>query len=178
MAMTRRTVLVSAAALATISRAGFAAAAGKGRSIVIFYSRTGTIKGLAQSVAKLTGAETLELALEQPYAANYSDMTYIAREERQKGARREIATTIPDLTSYDTIFLGTPYWWGGVSIPMRTFLMDYPLDGKTIVPFVVSEDIRTYCPKAKILEGFHRTQSEAADCEADLKAWLQDLKLI
>ena len=138
MAMTRRTVLVSAAALATISRAGFAAAAGKGRSIVIFYSRTGTIKGLAQSVAKLTGAETLELALEQPYAANYSDMTYIAREERQKGARREIATTIPDLTSYDTIFLGTPYWWGGVSIPMRTFLMDYPLDGKTIVPFVVS----------------------------------------
>lgn len=187
MAMTRRTVLVSAAALATISRAGFAAAAGKGRSIVIFYSRTGTIKGLAQSVAKLTGAETLELALEQPYAANYSDMTYIAREERQKGARREIATTIPDLTSYDTIFLGTPYWWGGVSIPMRTFLMDYPLDGKTIVPFVVSgssspegawEDIRTYCPKAKILEGFHRTQSEVADCEADLKAWLQNLKLI
>lgn len=65
--------------------------------------------------------------------------------------------------------------------------MDYPLDGKTIVPFVVSgssspegawEDIRTYCPKAKILEGFHCTQSEAADCEADLKAWLQDLKLI
>ena len=80
--MTRRTVLVAATALATISRAGFAAAAGKGRSIVIFYSRTGTIKGLAQSVAELTGAETLELALEQPYAANYSDMTYIAREER------------------------------------------------------------------------------------------------
>ena len=137
MTMTRRTVLVAAAALATISRAGFAAAAGKGRSIVIFYSRTGTIKGLAQSVAELTGAETLELALEQPYAANYSDMTYIAREERQKGARREIATTIPDLTSYDTIFLGTPYWWGGVSIPMRTFLMDYPLDGMLFVLFLV-----------------------------------------
>ena len=64
MAMTRRTVLVAATALATISRAGFAAAADKGRSIVIFYSRTGTIKGLAQSVAELTGAETLELALE------------------------------------------------------------------------------------------------------------------
>ena len=57
MAMTRRTVLVAATALATISRAGFAAAAGKGRSIVIFYSRTGTIKGLAQSVAELTGAD-------------------------------------------------------------------------------------------------------------------------
>ena len=95
MAMGRRTVLVSAAALATISRAGFAAAAGKGRSIVIFYSRTGTIKGLAQSVAKLTGAETLELALEQPYAANYSDMTYIAREERQKGAVEKLLRRFP-----------------------------------------------------------------------------------
>lgn len=114
-------------------------------------------------------------------------MTYIAREERREGTRREISTKIPDLTPYDTIFLGTPYWWGGVSIPMRTFLMDHPLDDKTVVPFVVSgssspegawEDIRKYCPKAKILEGFHRTQSEASGCEADLKAWLQSLKLI
>ena len=61
------------------------------------------------------------------------------------------------------------------------------LDDKTVVPFVVSgssspkgawEDIRKYCPKAKIFEGFHRTQSEASGCEADLKAWLQRLKLI
>ena len=138
-------------------------------------------------MVKLTGADVLELQLVRPYAANYSDMTYIAREERREGTRREISTKIPDLTPYDTIFLGTPYWWGGVSIPMRTFLMDYPLDDKTVVPFVVSgssspegawEDIRKYCPKAKILEGFHRTQIEASGCEADLKAWLQRLKLI
>lgn len=188
MTMTRRTVLTTAAALAAASWSGLAASAGKSKSIVIFFSRTGTIKGLAQTVVKLTGADVvLELRLVKPYAANYSDMTYIAREERREGTRREISTKIPDLTPYDTIFLGTPYWWGGVSIPMRTFLMDHPLEGKTVVPFVVSgssspegawEDIRKYCPKAKVLEGFHRTQSKASGCEADLKAWLQRLKLI
>lgn len=112
MTMTRRTVLTTAAALAAASWSGLAASAGKSKSIVIFFSRTGTIKGLAQTVVKLTGADVvLELQLVKPYAANYSDMTYIAREERREGTRREISTKIQDLTPYDTIFLGTPYWW-------------------------------------------------------------------
>lgn len=33
-------------------------------------------------------------------------MTNIAREERASGKRREIKTTIPDLSAYDTIWLG------------------------------------------------------------------------
>ena len=88
MTMTRRTVLTTAAALAAASWSGLAASAGKSKSIVIFFSRTGTIKGLAQTVVKLTGADVvLELQLVKPYAANYSDMTYIAREERREGTR-------------------------------------------------------------------------------------------
>ena len=98
MTMTRRTVLTTAAALAAASWSGLTASAEKSKSIVIFFSRTGTIKGLAQTVVKLTGADVLELQLVKPYAANYSDMTYIAREERREGTRREISTKIPDLT--------------------------------------------------------------------------------
>lgn len=61
MTMTRRTVLTAAAALAAAFWSGLAASAGKSKSIVIFFSRTGTIKGLAQTVVKLTGADVLEL---------------------------------------------------------------------------------------------------------------------
>ena len=69
MTMTRRTVLTTAAALAAASWSGLAASAEKSKSIVIFFSRTGTIKGLAQTVVKLTGADVLELQLVKPYAA-------------------------------------------------------------------------------------------------------------
>lgn len=187
MAMNRRTLLQTAAAAVLSCGLGRTAIAAGSKSIVIYFSCTGTVEGLAKKVAKLTGADILKLELVKPYAANYSDMTYIAREERSSGARREIATKIPDLSGYDTIYIGTPYWWGGVSIPMRTFLSDHPMEGKTVVPFVVSgssspegawEDIHRCCPKAKILDGFHKTQSEAAGADADLENWLKRLKLI
>ena len=64
--------------------------------------------------------------------------------------------------------IGSPYWWGGLSIPMRTFLMDHPLAGKRVLPFCVSAssspsgawaDVRTFCPNAQIAEGFHTTES-------------------
>lgn len=59
MTMTRRTVLTTAAALAAASWSGLTASAEKSKSIVIFFSRTGTIKGLAQTVVKLTGSRGL-----------------------------------------------------------------------------------------------------------------------
>lgn len=181
----RRTMLQAAFCATLIGSARPLRAAG--RVIVIFFSRTGTVRELARTVAALTGAELLELKLVQPYAEDYGDMTDIAREERLSGARREIATRVPDLSGYDTVFVGTPYWWGGISIPMRTFLTDHPMSGKTLVPFVVSgsspaqgawEDIRRSCPKANVLRGFHVTQSRASSAGDALKAWLQELKLV
>lgn len=109
-------------------------------------------------------------------------MTGIARSERANNARREIAAAIPDLSGYDVVVIGSPYWWGGLSIPMRTFLMDHPLAGKRVLPFCVSAssspsgawaDVRTFCPNAQIAEGFHTTESRATSSRDDLVAWLK-----
>ena len=139
-------------------------------------------KGLAEAAAAATGADLLELTLKEPYADDYSAMTGIARSERANNARREIAAAIPDLSGYDVVVIGSPYWWGGLSIPMRTFLMDHPLAGKRVLPFCVSAssspsgawaDVRTFCPNAQIAEGFHTTESRAASSRDDLVAWLK-----
>lgn len=182
--ISRRTLLAGAAALTLAGSASLANAADKSDTIIIYFSRTGTVKGLAQIIADRTGAVCLELTLKDLYAPEYSDMTSIARRERSTGARREIATTIPDLTPYKNVFIGTPYWWGGISIPMRTFLTDHPMQGKRVMPFVASgssspegawEDIETICTKAKIEKGFHVTQSEAPGAKPDLETWLKAL---
>ena len=87
------------------------------KAIIIYFSRTGTTKGLAEAAAAATGADLLELTLKEPYADDYSAMTGIARSERANNARREIAAAIPDLSGYDVVVIGSPYWWGGLSIP-------------------------------------------------------------
>ncbi len=159
-------------------------AANDKKAIVIYYSRTGTVEVLAKMIAEKTGAEMCRLDVKEKYAPNYSDMTDIARSEVRSGARRELETTIPDLSGINVVFLGTPYWWGSVSVPMATFLMDHPLEGKTVYPFVTSASsspdgafnrIRELCPKATMGESFYSRESHAASAKADVEAWLSKI---
>mgnify|MGYP002232714481 FL=1 len=109
-------------------------------------------------------------------------MTDGAREEIRKWSRREIKTKIPDLSGYDTIFICAPLWWGHLDTPMRTFLMDHPLAGKTIFPVTTSgssspagvvADIHKLCPKARIKPEFWVPGDEARKSDAELKTWLK-----
>lgn len=179
--ITRRQVLATAVAGCSVLSSGCILAAEK-KAIVIVYSRTGNTLSLARSVEKATGADFLQLEVKDPYAASYSDMTGVARGEKRNGKRREIKTLIPDLSQYDTIYLGSPYWWGGLSVPMWTFLSDHPLDGKTVYPFITSgsssaegavAEIKALCPKAKVMPEFHATSSDMGSAATDIVKWLK-----
>ncbi len=182
--MLRRTFLSLIALFSSPSIALKAAEMKKG--IVIYYSKTGSVAQLAKIIAEDTGSDVLELKLQDPYADKYEDMTYIAREERAKNARREISTPIPDLSKYDVVYLGSPYWWGGLSVPMRTFLSDHSLAGKTVVPFCVSyssspsglwSEVKEYCKGAKVEKGFHTTQNNVSRAKPQVEKWLKGLDL-
>ena len=153
--------------------------AAQSKSIVIIYSRTGSTEQLARWIAEETKSDYLKLELVEPYAESYGAMTNIAREERASGKRREIKTTIPDLAAYDTIWLGSPYWWGGYSVPMLTFLKDHPLEGKRVLPFCTSGssspdgacvDLRKLAPKE---EGFWVPGGDVGSSREELLAWVR-----
>ena len=180
--LTRRGMLTAVLSTTSVCLfAGKAKSAAASDTVVIYFSRTGTTANLARKIAAYTKADCIELKLQKPYAKAYSDMTDIARNERRSGARREIATVIADLSGYKNVFIGSPYWWGGISIPMRTFLSDHPLAGKRVMPFVVSAssspegawaDIGSICQEAVIEEGFHVTESNAERADEKLNKWL------
>lgn len=39
------------------------------------------------------------------------------------------------MANYDVIYLGFPIWWYDLPTPVWTFLEEYDLSGKTIIPF-------------------------------------------
>lgn len=39
------------------------------------------------------------------------------------------------MAGYDVIYLGFPIWWYDLPTPVWTFLEEYDLSGKTIIPF-------------------------------------------
>ncbi|OYD07054.1 hypothetical protein CHM34_13620 [Paludifilum halophilum] len=158
-------------------------------SIVIYFSRSGNTENLAQQVAAHTGADVLELQVENPYPADYEKTVDRATEERESGDYPELATQIPDLSQYDTIFLGHPIWSMTIANPIARFLEDNneELSGKSIAAFSTNsgygdgssvDRISELSPDSTILENYTVVDEEAMDSQDDVKAWLERLGVL
>lgn len=108
------------------------------KSIIIFWSRSGSTKLLASKIARETGADILEITLRNPYPANYRKTLNRANRERIQNDSPELEMQLPDLSQYDTIYLGCQTWAITLSQPMRAFLLEYggEFSNKKIAPFL------------------------------------------
>lgn len=109
--------------------------------LVLYFSATGTTKGVAEKIVALTGADLVEIIPAQPYTAedlNYNDRTTRATvEQNTPDARPEIANEI-SLDGYDTVYLGYPIWWGQAPRILSTFVESHDFTGITVIPFCTS----------------------------------------
>lgn len=113
-----------------------------GKTLVVYFSATGTTKGVAEKIAALTGAEIQEIVPAEPYTAedlNYNDhSTRATVEQNTPDARPEIADGVMDLSGYDVIYVGYPIWWGEEPRIMDTFVETNDFGSATVIPFCTS----------------------------------------
>lgn len=112
------------------------------KTLVAYFSATGSTRAAAERIAELTGADVYEIVPAQPYTAedldyNVSD-SRANREMNDASARPAIGSGSIDISGYDTVIIGYPIWWGQAPKIMYTFLESYDLTGKTIIPFCTS----------------------------------------
>ena len=109
--------------------------------MVVYFSVTGTTRGVAEKIAALTGGELAEIVPAQPYTAedlNYNDHTTRATvEQNTADARPEIANEI-SLDGCTTVYLGYPIWWGQAPRIVSCFVESHDFTGMTVIPFCTS----------------------------------------
>ncbi|MBQ5354420.1 MAG: flavodoxin [Clostridia bacterium] len=176
--------------------------AGDGISLVVYFSRTGeqyTVgvidKGntaiVAEMIAEETGADLFELVpADDHYPMTYAELTDVAKREQNEGARPEYAGEVPDLSAYDTIFIGAPVWWGDWPMILYTFFENNAaaLSGKTLVPFSTHEGsglsgfdkkLAKACPDAAVEKGLavrgNDCQNRQDSVREDVSDWLGEL---
>lgn len=158
-------------------------------SIIIYFSRGGNTENLAQQIELFTGADVLELQIENPYPSDYEETVERADEERESGEFPALATKIPDLTQYDTVFLGHPIWGMTIANPISRFLEDNSerLSGKSLAAFSTNagygdgssvDRISELIPDSTILENYTVKDEEVMDSQDNLEAWLERLGLL
>ena len=113
-----------------------------------------------------------------------SELEDIAQKEQSENFRSEIAGTVENIEQYDTIFFGFPNWYYDMPMIMYSFLDQYDLTGKTVVPFVTSggsgfsdaiNTIKDMEPDADVVtDGLSISRNVVQDSEADIIEWLTE----
>ena len=114
-----------------------------GKSLVVYFSWSGTTEEMASYIAEQTGADLLEIEPSNPYPDDYTETGNVAREERDTNARPAIANLPDSIEEYDSIFIGYPIWWHTAPMIIGTFLESYDLSGVDIYPFTQSASMDT-----------------------------------
>ncbi|MBR0458256.1 MAG: NAD(P)H-dependent oxidoreductase [Victivallales bacterium] len=132
------------------------------KTLVAYYSWSpdGNTRFVAQVIAEATGADLLELKLEKDYSTDYDVCVKQAKADWLSKARPALAVKCENIAEYDTIFVGSPNWWGTIAPPLLTFLCSYDFTGKKVIPFFThggggmqkcEEDVKKAIPKANLV---------------------------
>jgi flavodoxin len=164
--------------------------------LIVYLSRTNNTKAIAEMIQADVGGTLVVLELEKPYPENYQQTVQQVVKENESGYLPPLKTKIDSIEKYDVVFIGFPTWDMKMPPPMKSFLHQYELSGKTVIPFNTTgygvgsgfETVKELCPNSTILEGFEIKggierdgiylaikNERAKEAEAEVKKWLQKI---
>lgn len=157
------------------------------KTLVAYFSATGTTARAAKNLAEVLGADTFEIAPEQSYTQadlNWNDRTSRSTVEmNDESSRPKVSGKVEDMAKYDAVFVGFPVWWYVEPRIIDTFLESYDFAGKTIVPFATSggsglgkapQRMQEIAKGATVTQGKMLNGRQNADA---LRAWAASLGL-
>ncbi|AYB35317.1 flavodoxin family protein [Chryseolinea soli] len=133
------------------------------RILIAYLSRTNNTKAIAEIIQQYVGGSLVAIELVKPYPEDYKTIVDQVAKENETGYLPPLKTKIEDIRQYDFVFVGFPTWGMQLPPPVKSFLSQYDLSGKTIVPFnnhagygvgSAFDTVKKLCSKSKILEGF------------------------
>jgi flavodoxin len=170
------------------------------RTLIVYLSRTQNTKAVADIIHKSIGGTLVALELETPYPEHYQTTVNQVAEENRTGYLPPLKTKIDDIGKYDVVFIGFPTWGMQLPPPVKSFLNQYDLSGKTIFPFNTNggygmgssfETVKQLCPNSTVLDGFSTKGGVERDgilyvmegdkerqVQVEVKKWLQKIKVV
>lgn len=131
--------------------------------LIVYLSRTKNTKALAEMIHQTVGGDLVPIELVTPYPEDYHTLVAQAQREQETGFLPPLKTKIDSIGKYDVVFVGFPTWGMQLPTPVKSFLSQYDLSGKTVIPFNTNagyglgnsiESIHSLCPKSNILQEY------------------------
>ena len=153
------------------------------KTLVAYFSTSGTTEKLAKKLADIINADLHEIKPVEKYRP--ADLDWTNKKSRSsiemndRKFRPQIANKVENMEEYDKIFVGFPIWWYIAPTIINSFLEQYELNGKVVIPIATSggseigdasKELQASCVGAELKVG--KVFSPKVD-DNELKKWAQ-----
>jgi flavodoxin len=167
--------------------------------LIVYLSRTNNTKVLAEIIQEQVGGTLVSLQLVKPYPDDYDAIVKQVAKENETGFLPPLKTRVT-MDQYDTVFLGFPTWGMQLPPPMKSYLHEYDLADKTIIPFNTHagygvgsgfQQIRQLCESSVVMKGLSLkggierdgiylaiTGEKRREAELEVISWLNELNIL
>jgi flavodoxin len=168
--------------------------------LIVYLSRTNNTKAIAEIIQQKVGGTLVPLELKTPYPADYNATVQQVARENETGYLPPLKTKIERIEQYDYVFVGFPTWGMQLPPPVKSFLRQYNLKGKTVIPFNTNagygegssfQTVKELCPESTVLEGFVTKggierdgqllvikEARAEEARKKVESWLRKIKML
>ena len=164
------------------------------KSLIIYFSRAdenyfggsmkyiekGNTEVIAEYIKEFTNGDLFKVEPLTPYSANYMECIEEAKvRTREKNA--PIKEKVPDISSYEVLYIGAPVYRGGMPQEMFTALEGLDYTGKIIRPFVTHEgsglssipsQLKEICVGGTVEDGIAITGSTVNSAKGKIENWI------
>lgn len=160
-----------------------------GASVLQKYTpETGSTQFVAQLIQKQTDGDLYRIETATPYPRQHDALLRFAETEQQTSARPSLKTPLPDLSDYDTIYVGYPIWWYTMPMVIYSLFEQNDFAGKTVIPFTthggsrLADSLRQIArmqPQARLVTralSISRTDVSGPDVPAQVEQWVKQVQ--
>lgn len=146
--------------------------------------RYGTTEYVANMIAEKVGGHLQRIETVTSYTADFDELRDVNHDEMSRNYLPELKKGDLDISAYDTVFIGYPVWATGVPQAVLSFLKEYDLSGKTVIPFCTHDGygagnsyqtIAEASHAAVSLEGIAIEAKDVPNAQDTVSSWLADI---
>ena len=140
---------------------------GDTKTLVAYFSATGNTERIAKRIAELTGADIYFIQPSKSYAKDPYDDSQLIQDEAYNDLRPAVSNlpSKEEIAKYDTLYIGSPLWWHQPAMVVCTFLEEYDLKDKVVIPFI-TYGAKTYLNEA--MQKIYKLTSTSTHIPANL----------
>ena len=161
------------------------------QSFIIYFSRAdenysvgyiekGNTEIVAEYIKEATNGDMFKVEPALEYAKDYATCIEEAK-ERQANHKAPIKEEVPDISSYEVIYIGAPVYWGDLPEEMVTALKEIDFEGKIVRPFTTHEgsglgnipsQLKRICKNATVVDGLAIRGASASSSKNRVEDWI------